>query len=394
MKFMIIVTALFLAVTLASTGRGIGQTSAKSPADKETAAKAAIVAYAANVSAFPHYKCRYRITKGHAKSVEDALKGNWINAGWYDCRLILDDQKELFEGFAPPPDPNQAREVAGKKGGSLVPSPGPANRYLSDGKRDMNYEPLLKTVNLFSIDKIRRGPGSHTPFDMFFVGWHNRAGPDVLLKQAAEYDFSVVGFEEVLGRPVITVRFDQRKQAEAPKRFEAISKTFAFDRGRGHLPIRMQLFVRSNLYTTVFVTQVRECTNKRWFPERTVEISKDGDVYAVREMLLLELDADQRPKHEEFSFTIPAGTSVVEFGGDMKKFFRLKQDEKITVDDIPTLFKMLERAKANPLMNTALSEHRPSGWDRWVLGAVGLTVTLGGALVLVRRRMGARRPTT
>jgi hypothetical protein len=255
----------------------------------------------------------------------------------------------------------------------------------------LNYEPFLQMINLFSVDKIRRGPGTHTPLDMFFVGWQNRRGPNVLLKQAAEYDFSVVGFEEVLGRPVVTVRFDQRKQAEAPKRFEAISRTFAFDPSRGHLPIRMQLFARGKHYSTVFVTQVRECANKRWFPERTIEVSKEEDVYLFREMLLLELDADQRPKHEEFSFTIPAGTSVVEFGGDMKKFFRLKQDEKISVDDLPTLFKMLENKKANPLMNTALSEHRPSWWYRWLLGGVGLAVTLAGTLFLVRRRMAARR---
>jgi hypothetical protein len=119
---MILVAALFLPLTLASAGRGIGQTPAKGPPDKETAAKVAIVGYTANMSAFPHYKCRYRITKGHAKSEEEALKGNWINASSYDCRQILDDQKELFEGFAPLPDPKQARPLQGKKrGGAYSP---------------------------------------------------------------------------------------------------------------------------------------------------------------------------------------------------------------------------------------------------------------------------------
>jgi hypothetical protein len=372
-----------------AAGAASGQDPASGADKKVVAAKAAIVGYAANVSAFPYYKCRYRCTKGQAKSVEEAIQGKLTSARFHDNRLLVSDEKDLYEGFAPPPDPKQAVEVPGKKGHFRVMAPGNSDRYLGDGKREMGYSPVLRAINLYSKDTSHYQV-SDTPLGMGLIGHRSSGGPDVLLTRKDRYDFSVAGMEEVDGRPVVTVRFNDRKTWRRRDETIAFALVFSFDGSRGNLPIRMALLWNEKPRTQVFVTHARECSGQRWFPERTVVVDlpdKPGAPCDVLEIKLLELDADQRPDASEFFFTIPAGTSVLRFG-EGQKFFRLKQDEKISIEDLPRLFKMVDESAQKPLMDTAIPRPRPY---RWVGAVTGLALALGGGLYLVRRRLRIRQ---
>src|SRR5262249_49155231 len=115
--------------------------------DKDALGKAAVIGYAANIRSFPFYSSRYRFTKAGAASLEDAVKGVFLNAVSFDSRLIVDGDKVMYESLAPPVEPNSklAIPVPGKKGLTLIPaSPVRSDRYLADGNSEMNYCPQLE----------------------------------------------------------------------------------------------------------------------------------------------------------------------------------------------------------------------------------------------------------
>ncbi len=176
----------------------------------EARGKAAIVAHSANIRSFTHYKCKYRCIKGVSRSIEDALQGKLADSHFYDVRLLVDGSKDLYEGLAPLPDPKHAVEIPGKKGTRKLMMRGPINRYLSDGKGEMNYHPVLSAINLFSRDKGEiYDLGENTPLGMGFFGHRGNRGLEFMLTRKDQYDFSLVGPQEIDGRPVITVRFDE-----------------------------------------------------------------------------------------------------------------------------------------------------------------------------------------
>lgn len=353
--------------------------------NKEAAGRAALVAHAAHLNRIPFHTCRFRMTGGQAKSVEEALKGKLFNVSSYECRLVTDGKCDCFVGFAPPPNEARAEKMPGGKIARLA-LPGYAGRYLGDGSRSINYSPGMKSVNLYSAEKDYREP---EPSPLFWMVGHRNPYFTMMQRDPERYVFSVVGFEEVLGRPVITVRFDDKKLMDMPGGPIAVALTYSFDPARGHLPIRHVRLWNGKPITQQYVTHVIDCGNDRWFPERIVKLvtRKDG-LFDVGETKTLELDVDHRPKRDEFTIDVPAGTGVLEYGNETGKFFRLKQDEKINIDDLPRLFQMLDEVKVNPRMDTAI---RPpySSWPRWAAGAVGLVLALGGAWYLWRRRTAA-----
>src|SRR5579884_518102 len=311
---------------------GLASSSARgqTTVENEALGKAAIAAYTANIESFPFYKCRYRYTKAQARSIEAAIRGDYLNAGYYDNRLIVEGDRDLYEGFAPRPNPKQAKPIPGEKGTFIVSSPGVSDQFLADGKRQMRYSPFLQAVKLYSVESSFRGIHI-TPLGMNFVGHRNRNGPNWRLNQPERFEFSVDRFQEIDGRPVLTVRFKD-KEIFRPGSEPSIefSYTYSFDGSRGYLPIHMEMLWNGKPKTQVFITQIRECSNQRWFPERSVAVDtpdKAGALYDVSEIKLLELDADHRPDASEFFFNIPAGTQILEFDKmDGRHFFKLKQD--------------------------------------------------------------------
>jgi hypothetical protein len=356
--------------------------------EKEAMGRAAVVAYGANMRAFSFYTCRYRFTKAQVKSVEDAIAGKFVNARSFENRLIIDGEKVLYEGLAPPdpPDTKQAKAVPGKPGLFMTEAFAISDRYLAGDKGEMNYTPQMKTLGLWDRQKNTLGV-AHSPLG--YLRHNCKNGPETFAAQQERYELAAVGLEEVEGRPVITVRFNDREvlDFEPPLR---IAESFSFDGGRGHVPIRITTFWNDKPQSRYYVTNLRECSNQRWFPERIVVVdtpSTPDGLFTVSEIQVLELDADRRPSRDAFALSIPAGTLVNEStGNDARRYFVLKQDEKLSIDDLPTLFSMLDNVKDNPLMDTDIQVHRTNSWWHWLGAAVGLTLVLGGAAYLVRRR--------
>jgi hypothetical protein len=364
-------------------GLSLAQDKPTGNGDKDTLGKAAVLGYAANLHAFPFYTCLYKYTKGQAKSVEDALQGKFLNAASFDCRLIVDEEKDLYESLAPPvpPDAKRATPIPGKKGVSLVPaSPITSNRYMADGKRELSYCPQLNTLGLWSNDISFRGLEDPTPLGMLSIKHRGRQGPDVLMSRPDEFEMHSDGMEEIDGRPAVSVRFRNKKYNYV--------LGFSFDVGRGYLPIRGTTIFDGKLKSQKYVTHVRECSNQRWFLDRivVVDVPDRGALYDVTELRMLEFDADRRPDASAFYLTIPAGT-VVNTPHDPKKRFTLKQDEKIHIGELSNLSVMLDRSAITPLMDTAIPSGGWAPWLRWTLGIAGIALALAGAWYLLRRRL-------
>jgi hypothetical protein len=369
--------------SVALTLMSMSQVPAQVPPDseKETLSKTAIIAYAANVKSFPFFQCRYSITSAQARSVSDAIHGKFINAITYDARLIVDGEKDLYEGLTPPVPPSEKGiPVSGKKGMYLVPAPINSDRYLSDGQREMNYCPQLRSLGLWSVEKGHHGI-AHTPLGMHCVEHRNTRGPDVLMSQTDRYDVFSEGLGDLDGQPVVTVRFKDKK--------DKFVTAFSLDVAHGYLPRRVITCPDGeHPRLQVFVTDFRECSNQRWFPDRSllVHVPDQGDLYSVRELKVLDLDADHRPAASEFTIAIPAGTAVVDGPGDTTMFFRLKQDEKLGTEDMARLSDMLVKVSTTPLMDTAVPHTSPFRWLRWAGAALGVGLAFCGVLFLVGRR--------
>ncbi len=347
-------------------------------AGKEALAKVAILGYAASIDAFTSYKCRYRCTKAEARSIEDARAGRLINVASYECLLIVDGEKRSYQGFSPEtlPDAAQGKPMPGKKGAVLIPWFGSSDRNLADGKREMNYLPQLRAMGLWAKERATHGI-PYAPLDML-TGDRERNGPDVLMAQADEYDLTGQGMSEIDGHPLVSVRLRNKMYG--------YTLGYSFDAGRGYLLVQKEIVFGDKIKTRGFVTDARECGNNRWFPNRCIAVTTPdmGDMFGVLEVQVLELDPDYRASASDFAFRIPAGTEV-NYNEDARKRFKLRQDETVSLEDLPTLFDMLERSATTPLMDTAVPHGLPLGWVRWLVGGIGLCVAIVALGYLIRR---------
>ncbi len=203
-----------------------------------------------------------------------------------------------------------------------------------------------------------------------------------MLRQTEKYDLSVIGLEEVFGRPVITIRFEDKAAHQGLAGPEKHAQTYSFDAGQGHLPGRHAWLFSGKQDSVTYVTRARECSNQRWFPERIViYFSNQKAPRMVREIRVLDLEVDSRPAPEDFMLTLPAGTMIKE--GGTKNHFRLRQQERVNVDNLPKLWAMLQEKKTNPLMDTAIVRSSSYRWAYWAGGALAGILALG---LLVYRR--------
>lgn len=346
-------------------------------------AKASVLAYSANVKSFEHYSCRWRYTKAKAESVNQALQGKFLNAISYEMRLLVDGERELKEDLAEPrPIPlAKGTPIPGKKGLFATPKLVSSDRHLSDGKRQLAYIPQMTAANIALKDK-HVFPLRGTPLGMGFIAHRGGAGsPEERLARPELYELCKAVSEEIDGRPVITLAFLEKQYATTVR--------YSLDMNRGYLPVRICLTDREKKRIEVFVTEMKECTGQRWFPMRTVVVRypDQGTLCAVTEIRVLELDVDRRPAESEFAVDIPAGTLVFDpTGMDPTKWFKLRQGERIALEDLPKLFDMLERSKSTQMMDTKVSRRGLSPWSYCPVVCV-----LGAGFMCVFKRWQRRR---
>ena len=313
--------------------------------------------FAANLDSFPHYTCRYTVTRAEAKSFGDALAGKWVNAVSCDYRLLVDGGKQRWSARRVPPPPGGA--AAGRPG-SVAPS---GLQYFSDFDYLCNGEIGIS-------DAARAGPGAWELYDLSFpfwppdpvplcVGhgpiWSPRYGPDALFADPEAVTFSDEGLREMGGRQVRLLRFV--KLFNPPRgRSETLVSCFHLDPARGYLPVYYSLDSATrpspsgHPCSQTYLLRAWDCGDGRWFPEQTLSVQapvRSGRPFLVTEMRLTELDVDGRPSATAFRVTIPAG-SEVSYPNAFSQRLRLVVETTVTPDDLPALFAQWEQSGPPP----------------------------------------------
>lgn len=342
-------------------------------------AQAAVVTYCANRDSFSQFVCTYRITRAEANSLDDALAGKWTNARSCDYRIVQDRNKTLHKSFGPgAPKLTESQREQLRKGNTIrVDATFDDNGYISDGSRGLNFAPVLQTASLYP-EFAPYGGVPTTPFRSLRFDFPS-SNPE-------KYSLIKSQVGQQSGVPVAVLRYASVKQPE-------YQRQFALDPARGYLPIEVATDIPnfpSQPAVRTFLRSAMECTAGRWFPERVTEVTvpqKPGNRYQVQEIAVLELNADVKPTSDDLAITIPAGTMINHQLAD-GKYFRLKQNEKVSPDQLPRLFQMLDEVKPNVLMDTAIPRGNPWGWWAWAGLAFGVLLAIGGLLMYFRRRRG------
>lgn len=341
-------------------------------AENETLTRAAIQGYLNNRESFPFLRCRYTETVANAYSFEDCLAGKFTNAV-VSSRLLLIDGKKIFhrEEF------DQKRVSGGTwtstrrldNGAIMTTTPSSSSGYLADGKLRFRYSPAMQAANVITPETSFTGIcvtllNLGDPSEVFAFG------PDYLLREsdAGKYRFWPEGNQTIDGKLMIKAGFGNASGQRM--------QDWYFDPEKGFLPYRIIIYdvKQDRVYGQLCLVRARKLSNNRWFPEQSVNITlprrTDGP-FSVRETKVVELDVDHRPDRSEFTLEVPAGTQVVD-PAHRQFAFRLRQQEKVNVDDISTLAEMCSHAMVRP-MDTTLPRRRSYFWLNWV-GLSALTV--------------------
>ena len=357
--------------------------------------RVAVERFAANLRSFPHYTCKYTVTRAEAYSFDDALAGKWVNAVSIDCVLRVDGEYEAWSGRkppAPPGGPPPAKPGQWGAAGLLhlwdFDYAGNSHIGLTDGKgmsgawnllpSDQWFEPVLAPIGAGHGRKQRS------------VG-----NPDTLLADP-KWEFADEGSVEAAGRRLVRVWLSHTF-AHRGGSFNHVER-FHLDPTRGYLPTWRSLDVEPNRTLDgrpseqTYLVEAKDCGSGRWFPMRVLSVRamiSPGIAHQVSELRVTELDL-ARPPDDEFAVRMPGGSLVVH-GSNPRKQFRLAGPQTIHARHLPDLEAELDATLPPP----STWEQLLAPFESWRWPAIGLgAIVLVGALAIVWRwrRKGARPP--
>jgi len=316
--------------------------------------RAALLANRANLEAFPTYKCRFTWTRATAANEKAALRREYKNVRSCDFVLVVDGGKQKFQALAPPMLPSMKQAVREKDGRLSVSVDFIPICDLNLGDRSLGYFRPFQEATVATDRRIY--PAAPTPLGMCCL----LQGPD---KPPAK-----VFLEEERNQTILSGKgemlLEQQVVVHTRGVFPSVDYEYYFDVSKGYLPLKAVRHVEppwagEKFDLILHVLQAKECSNQRWFPMTLlqIDVTPGKPLVDISELRVTELDVDRKPTDEDFAITIDAGTMIKLETRDTHKappFFYLKQQEKVTPEDIPRLARMLENVVSQPLMDTAV----------------------------------------
>lgn len=371
-------------------GSGTSQVTAEPPAgDSAQLLAVAANGYRANLEAFEYLTCRYTVTWGFAKSLDDAVAGRLepnpriAPVVYYKngptIRYRIEEDAATKATLDKPLRPEQQTEFAGLKSGPIVPFT--TTDYVLSERHGLLYDPRGHTANIYDggTKKWKSVDGDYL-LSMLLVNTEYDFG--LLADRAARGEIRTTPEPAGEGGIKTTFRLTQDPIA-----------TFAVDSARGFLPTRIEKTYKKGQdregTSYVVVPRIRSCSKGRWFPEKVVTYMKQFPTQSpclTRVFTVTELDADHRPPKEAFTLDLPAGTVILQFDNSFKNF-RTKQPETIGPDDLDRIHQLTEEVPRVPQTDTAIVVPRRYTWAWYAAGGSGLLL----AGYLGRRYFSARR---
>jgi len=351
--------------------------------------------YFSNRVAFSHVRCRFRVIRGTAATVQDAMEGKLKDPIRFDGLWLVREDKMLFQLKCDPVvlkrGLEQARievqEKLSKMRKEAGPSPGLrggegfsvtvpcANQeVLKFGGRALSHSAEIAGANLFVEDtpppEIRE-----TPFGMNVMGPDEAHSPGSLIQKAMKknglFTARFEGTDKVRGVETLVAGVEDK----VGNRWK-----FYLDPRRGFVPLLywMSIPPAGKKLQQADVLEIRACSQGRWFPLRSVVIhdSDDPPPLRVERYEVVELEVDAPPPDDQFFLDLPAGTQVsVPKGGSW--FITLTHAERVGAQDLQALEERIARRAE------LLDEPKPLAEQPAPFTGFRLAMVVVGAIVLV-----------
>jgi hypothetical protein len=143
-------------------------------------------------------------------------------------------------------------------------------------------------------------------------------------------------------------------------RFDSSALSFFVDENRGFIPIKTQTFTSSDAtdpYIEIFVTDVRECSGRRWFPMRAVAVWINGTgergKHWVHELQVTRLDVDNRPQPEEFSIALDAGFAINDPSNGEFPQYKIARSEVVNLNNLSEFYQRTRNVSQGVLLPPA-----------------------------------------
>jgi hypothetical protein len=348
-------------------------------------AKAATLACQANLAAFQYYKCRFELTRCDATSLDAAVRGELTNRRSCEFLLVVDGTKERYQEFGPSPPKAGPQDVKppqdGKPGITYRSAEFLPGFHLRLKDRSLRFTPDLEQATFENSPTYLPGVSEYAPLSLGIMGERDRASPFKHLDDGKK-GLTQSGLYFPKGGQTVDVRFVYLPGGDGAEH------ELYFDPARGFLPSRALLVdIRDpknrKIITYSMLLEARECHRGTWFPTHLRIIHPTAKGASVVKTKVIELEYQKRPTKEDFSVTLPAGTVICRENTDQR--FRLRQDETLNPDDLPTIEQMLAKSLENKRMDTAIEPQRSKPWLVWVYIGAGV-LCLGAFIGLYRFR--------
>ena len=291
-----------------------------SPQEEQKALGALAEGYFNNRQAFRAINCRFEVVNTNATTVEDALAARFVGKQMTHYGLwLVNGANTRYELLCAPTVKSAVEEALREKRKAIREerSKGRSEStisvecvdelYLKNDDYYMSYGPLILSANLFSKETARPVGIRKTPFDMGVIGADEISNPGRFLKDCLGGRFvgrffgtERIGKAELLVTTVECKGFADYKYGFDPNRGYVLAYYASKDNKSGRR------------YEEAFVTDIKQCSEGRWFPMRSVVISYSDPKapLAITEFRVVQLDVDHGVAQEEFYLDIAAGTQV------------------------------------------------------------------------------------
>jgi hypothetical protein len=367
---------------LVIAGSLVGALVAEPPSPSQKDLRVAAEGCLRNRESFTALDCRFTYTMGVAHSVEEALRGEFIENSTIQAKVkwLVNQDTELYELECDPRYFEEAKARAEDEDKNNFTVSLSSHHSLRDKSWKIWYGSELKWANLAGPGET--GAGIHiTPFSANMMGTDEASSPWNLLKEALAGRATCVALvpEVLAGRSVLRVEFKQGG-------LDYVNIKYWLDPERGFLPVQGCVLTDKGEVGRVYWTDIRKCSGDRWFPWRAVRIStssQERGPYGVAEVKVDSLVVDKLPPRSAFQLTLPKGASICRaYGGGS---YRLAEAERITLEDIP---KHAERCQENLkrlVAKARMLDGQTESRGLWLFGLI-----TGGAITVILLGTGLR----
>ncbi len=359
--------------------------------DVEKLSATGAAGFQANLDAFDYFTCEYTVTVGDATSLENATAGRFlpgartavvslVKDGNNVCFRLIQDA-EATKDLEAPPKAIKEMNLPNVRFGNLVPFT--TTDFLANSTRSLAIDPGRggSRGNIYNT-----GSNMERNVDSILAAIGVGSDLDVARLAKRQENGLTVTRAEVRGtvKPLIHIEYSSKKNA---------LRACTIDPSRGYLPTIFETTYQNDTSKSITsVPKMISCSKGRWFPEQVVRFFRQSpppDSGIVRLYNVTKFDADNRPSPEAMTVSVPAGTLINQFEVT-KKYFRTKQLERVTPDDLDRIHDLTEnlsKPASRTLIDTAIHPPR-STWYWYASGGVITFLVVGYA---IRRWLASRR---